>query len=223
VTNSLIGLLQSFNKGFNMKNITLMFGFTLAAVSAQAATITSGDLQLETRDAITFTEDAHDIINVGGIDATGGVFGQLSALKETTFAVTFLGKEATRTNFFVSNGTSVVGSANNVATVGQTFFFDIPEGVIDFGFRGPEITALNTNINNQRIAYITNDGTYIDANTNNPYSFLIGFNDNDQSDGDYDDYVVGVSAVPVPAALPLMASALGIFGISRRRNKAKAA
>ena len=28
--------------------------------------------------------------------------------------------------------------------------------------------------------------------------------------------------VPVPAALPLMASALGVFGIARRRNKAKA-
>lgn len=35
--------------------------------------------------------------------------------------------------------------------------------------------------------------------------------------------VANPSAVPVPAALPLMASALGIFGISRRRNKSKAA
>lgn len=32
-----------------------------------------------------------------------------------------------------------------------------------------------------------------------------------------------VNAVPVPAALPLMASALGIFGIARRRNKSKTA
>ena len=31
------------------------------------------------------------------------------------------------------------------------------------------------------------------------------------------------SAVPVPTALPLMASALGIFGLARRRNKSKAA
>ena len=209
-----------------MKKILLALGFTLAAVSAQAATITSGDLQLETRDAIAITGDAHDVINVGGVDATGGVFGQLSALKDTTFAVTFLGFEATRTNFFVSNGTSVIGSANFDATVGQTFFFDVAAGVIDFGFRGPEVTALNTDIDNQRIAYITNDGSYIDANTGNPYSFLIGFNDGDKVDGDYDDYVAGVSAVsavPVPAALPLMASALGAFGIARRRNKAKAA
>lgn len=206
-----------------MKKILLALGFTLAAVSAQAATITSGDLQLETGAAIGFTGDSHDVINVGGFDATGGVFGQLSALQNTTFAVTFLGFEATRTNFFVSNGTSLAGSANFDATVGQTFFFDVAAGVIDFGFRGPEVTALNTDIDNQRIAYITNDGSYIDANTGNPYSFLIGFNDGDTSDGDYDDYVVGVSAVPVPAALPLMASALGAFGIARRRNKAKAA
>ena len=38
----------------------------------------------------------------------------------------------------------------------------------------------------------------------------------------YDNLEFKVSAVPVPAALPLMASALGIFGISRRRNKSKA-
>ena len=31
------------------------------------------------------------------------------------------------------------------------------------------------------------------------------------------------SPVPVPAALPLMASALGAFGISRRLNKSKKA
>ena len=36
------------------------------------------------------------------------------------------------------------------------------------------------------------------------------------------DAELSPSAVPVPAALPLMASALGIFGIARRRNKSKA-
>ena len=205
-----------------MKKILIALGFTLAAMSAQSATLSlaeSGPVVFTTVAGTGSATGAHDVV----VGALGGTFGQLSALNDTTFAVTFLGKEASRTNFFVSNGTSVAGSANNVATVGQTFFFDVAAGVIDFGFRGPVVTALNTDIKNQRIAYITNDGSYIDANTNNPYSFLIGFNDGDEIDGDYDDYVVGVSAVPVPAALPLMASALGAFGIARRRNKAKAA
>ena len=39
-----------------------------------------------------------------------------------------------------------------------------------------------------------------------------------------DQYIINtVSAVPVPAALPLMAAALGAFGIARRRNSAKTA
>ena len=49
------------------------------------------------------------------------------------------------------------------------------------------------------------------------------YDDDDDIDGDYDDYVIGVSAVPVPAALPLMASALGALFIARRRNNSKAA
>jgi hypothetical protein len=144
-------------------------------------------------------------------------------LQDTTFAVTFLGKEASNTNFYLSNGSQVVGSGTDVVAAGQSFYFNIAAGVIDFGFTGTGgSSASNTNASNERIAYITNDGSYIDANTGNPYAFLIGFNDGGSRDGDYDDYVVGVSAVPVPAALPLMASALGAFGIARRRNKAKA-
>ena len=43
------------------------------------------------------------------------------------------------------------------------------------------------------------------------------------SSGSSNDVIKNISTVPVPAALPLMASALGIFGLARRRNKSKAA
>lgn len=57
--------------------------------------------------------------------------------------------------------------------------------------------------------------------------FAIGFNDNGSRDGDYDDLmVVGhVSAVPLPAALPLFATGLAALGLLgwRRKRKAQAA
>ena len=57
---------------------------------------------------------------------------------------------------------------------------------------------------------ITNDCSVSDCGTSTDFD-SVGF-----SGGN-------VSAVPVPAALPLMATALGIFGLSRRKNKSTAA
>lgn len=56
-----------------------------------------------------------------------------------------------------------------------------------------------------------------------PFDYILGLNDSSTNDYDFDDFVVGlrfqpVSSVPVPAALPLMASALGLFSLLRRRQ-----
>ena len=61
--------------------------------------------------------------------------------------------------------------------------------------------------------YFFIDSSFLDENPNTTLSFTQGVGNAPPNP----------SAVPVPAALPLMASALGIFGIARRRNKAKAA
>ncbi len=206
-----------------MKKILIALGFTLAAVSAQAATLSLSDLGSVTFSSATISAPTagHDVIT----GATGGTFGLLSVDMDTTFRATFLGKEAGDVNFYVVNGVNVANSANNVASVGDSFTFDVLAGAINFGFNDAVtgVSASNIGDSINKIAYIANNGNYIDAATGNPYAFLIGFNDSGSLDGDYDDYVIGVSAVPVPAALPLMASALGAFGIARRRNKAKAA
>lgn len=196
-----------------MKKLFLAMSLALASTASQAITI--GQLSLVTAGSVTFTGDTHDVIT----GATGGVFGQLFATQDTAFSVTFLGKEAANTNFFISNGSFVENSYSTTIAAGQNFTFNVSAGAIDFGFGGFGTPTAASNLSNYlgTIAYIANNGSYKDA-AGNPFAFLIGFNDSGSSDGDYDDYVVGVSSVPVPAALPLLASALGMFGVARRRK-----
>ena len=55
--------------------------------------------------------------------------------------------------------------------------------------------------------------------------FALGYNDTGSSDSDYDDlmFVGHISAVPLPAALPLFATGLGALGLLGWRRKRKAA
>jgi hypothetical protein len=211
-----------------MKNFLIALGFTLAAMSSQAATLSldvSGPVVFTTVAGTYSPTGAHDVIT-GALD---GSFGTLSVDEAAIFRATFLGAEAKDVNFYVANGTDVTESGINVypgsVTVGQSFEFFVSAGNINFGFNDTTtgVSASNIGDNINKIAYILNNGSYIDAATSLPYQFLIGFNDSGDLDGDYDDYVIGVSAVPVPAALPLMASALGAFCIARRRSNSKAA
>ena len=202
-----------------MKNILIALGFTFAAMSAQAATLTAGDLSLEyNATPVAFTTASVSLPQAGNDVTfdTRGYNGQLSASVDTVFRVTYLGKEAGNQNFYLQSGAFYFDT--NTAVVGQAYDFVISAGVVDFGFTGSGgLTAENkvggANINN--IYYLLDSSA--------PGTFNIGFNDGGSVDLDADDLVVQVSAVPVPAALPLMASALGAFGIARRRNKAKAA
>ena len=60
-------------------------------------------------------------------------------------------------------------------------------------------------------------------NSINSGALLVGVTGQTGNQGN-DQYIINtVSAVPIPAALPLMAAALGAFGIARRRNSAKTA
>ena len=200
-----------------MKKILLALGFTVIATSAQAITV--GNLQLNTYGSTAFN-GTNDVINTNT-----GTFGQLSATQNTTLRFTFLGNEAGNTNSLLFNGFVAAGSATNTATISDSFILNAGTGTVNFGFTGNGgLTASNTTNPEENIAFLENVDSLVDA-AGNPFAFLVGFNDGGSDDADFDDYVVGiseVSAVPVPAALPLLASALGAFGIARRRNKQKA-
>ena len=92
----------------------------------------------------------------------------------------------------------------------------ISNSLLTFSFTDAAGTTFNQG--DSSIAVLTNPSAFglVDQ-------FVLLLDDSYPNHSDFDDHAVGVSAVPVPAALPLMASALGAFGIARRRNKAKAA
>ncbi|MBX9675749.1 MAG: VPLPA-CTERM sorting domain-containing protein [Methylotenera sp.] len=198
-----------------MKKMLIAFSFMTAAISAQSATVTTveNDLSLSyNSNAVEFNAN-NDV--TGDVEGFNGV---LSALRSTVFTVEYLGKEAAHKNFFVQSGSNIFNTNNTM--IGQKFTFNIAEGIVNFGFTDSNVgfSASNTGENINNIYYLFGSDFVTTG------SFLVGFNDRG-SDIDADDLVVrvsAVSAVPVPAALPLLATAFGAFGIVRRRNKAKA-
>ena len=188
-----------------MKKILIALGFTFAAMSSQAAlTFTPGGT----------TATTNGVNNVTGQGA--GVsyeFGTLSAAAGQLVTFTNLASftEAGYTNVFI-NGIDVF---SNKSGDGNTFSFTSTGDALTFLFK------------DQNGVEFTNGSASIGVVAGSDYGFVHQFvlllDDSATGLTDFDDHAVGVSAVPVPAALPLMASALGAFGIARRRNKAKTA
>ena len=225
-----------------MKKLLVALALASAATAVSATPVASGFLYV---DNAVDTPLVAAWGPVSGISMAEGTIGYAGALKSTynaKFTATYLGQSAGFANLYLGQGSELVGAGRAlgfpnpgytpVVGVGLSQTIDIlANTVIDFAF------ATDNN----------NDGT-IDAGTlqqngaanvsggaskgilffkntfgakdgaGNLFDFLIGYDDIN-ADNDFDDYVVGVRAVPVPAALPLLASALAAFGIARRKSK----
>ncbi len=208
-----------------MKKILMALGFAAVATSANA-NITSG--------ALTVTNNA--LVNMTFSDAgwggsfslpqegiyTSGNSGTLVANASGFFNATYLGQVASFPNQYSNNSMSIGGSNMGVA-VGTTLSQAVTAGsAVNFSFidGGNGSVFANGTANTPIQGMLFLDASVWNALYGTAYDFLIGYNDSADVNSDYDDYVVGVvNNVPVPAALPLMASALGMFGISRRKSK----
>lgn len=172
-------------------------------------------------------------------DRNVGQFGSFSIVGEGggTFSATYLGSESGYDNRYYqrsSSGKQVM----NENTLGSTVSAYIAEpGLIDFGFFSAGLgNSLFENGNNAssvlgfvvlkefvgRNQSVANAG-YNNSTTLGLFDFLIGFNDKYTGDADYDDYAVGIkytpNAVPTPSALPLLATAIGLFGFAANRRR----
>ena len=221
-----------------MKKLLVALGFTFAAFGANA-NIVSGGLTIENNGLVnmSFSDAGWGSVGSGtrflaeGSYINGdGISGTLKANGNGIFTATYLGQVASFDNLYFGNPLDI--TTQNAGHLNEALFSTTSMNVIDgqvigFGFKDGDtsnfsINGLNgipTEGSNVGIAFFMNKYNLKD-NDGQLFDFLIGYNDSANVNADYDDYVVGVvNHVPVPAALPLMASALGMFGLSRRKSK----
>jgi hypothetical protein len=222
-----------------MKKLMVALGFALAATGANA-NVVSGHLEITGNSTVNIVSP-NSWGPIGSIPEGGyasGISGTLRSNVSGMFTATYLGQQATYANFFLGGGTELNGGraakglGNPIAGIGNTISTYVAAGDnVDFAFGQdnngnniPDQAVFNNGQANGKvrgILFFLNTYGLTDAG-GHLFDFLIGYNDTG-GDRDFDDYVVGATHVPVPAALPLLASALGMFGVARRKNKAKAA
>jgi len=153
---------------------------------------------------------------------SNGFLGTVVANSAGTISFTYLGNESGYSNAFSFSGITFT-EANSVGTTASA---SVNAGTLDFSFsdsQGASISNGSASTPVLGFAILNGNLTPISGPNYGPFDYVLGFNDSSSGDADYDDFVVGVnftpiSAVPLPASLPLMAVALGFFTLARRRS-----
>lgn len=206
-----------------MKSRLFMQQTVIAAALLISGGTANAGLSFVPTDSVTRTE----AFNIGGF-ATLPVGSTLSVghldftgLGSRTVTYTFLGQESGFNDKFydILGGTTLLESnpigtsvSSLVSTVGPLNFkfegnthkFAVNGGHWD---RGTSIGLIGTNM-------------HIGSTT---YQYILGYNDSAGSShlGDWDDFVIGVSAIPEPETYAMMLVGLGLIGFSIRKQKVR--
>jgi hypothetical protein len=221
-------------KGLDMmKLISLAVAATIAGISAASA----ASLSLVGGNAVTFGTGNYKADCSGGITHCYDPSGPAGALTENltaffngdaypglsvsgpaTVRVTFIGKEAGAFNKTIQ---MYGGSVSNEDPIGTSYAFTQPVGgTLDFTFRSPKNGGLNTKAGSQ--GFLGTGAIAFSDVFNNGHSVYAYFDDAGASDDrDWDDMVVQISILPIPAAgLLLLGGVGGLAAVGRRRKKA---
>lgn len=150
---------------------------------------------------------------------TAGVWGKLGADANSRITFTFLGSSSGYVDSFKFG----VAGLGELDTIGDSIWTNVLSGgLLDFTFYNADHSTSFNNILD--VNSPTHGFTIVDAKGVNGFSYYLGYNDDYPGDADYNDFLIGVSVseVPVPAALPLMASGLGLLGFAGFRRKSAA-
>ncbi|MES2501724.1 MAG: VPLPA-CTERM sorting domain-containing protein [Pseudomonadota bacterium] len=199
-----------------MKNLLIVVFLLIGSMNVQAEGLSILDAE-----AINFVDyDGEPVTYTGPRDT--GFTGTVNALYDGNLTAVYLGQSSTHINRFRFE---VFNSLNEWDAIGEEISTVVDAGALKFRF--VDTDGVNESfINGLSRSFVIMDGFIpgdIDGIDYGPFDYILGLNDSSANDYDFDDFVVGlrfqpVSSVPVPAALPLMASALGLFSLHRRRQ-----